>query len=532
MDSPRSWAVAAACCWINVFTFAMVRSAAVVYTSVLGTFHVTREEASWPVNLSAVCYFLTGPIAGVLATYVAIWKLTVTGCLVGSLAVCACYFARNVIYLDVFLGVIHGTSIGLLALCSVVINQRFLKFRAMASGISNAGFTIGGLVFPPLVQNLFDKYGVRGMFLVCGALMLNSTAGAFLQRSPPPGPNTSAAGAKSDTLKNRQETEKMIQPCSPEIKRNSSDVPDQSRDCELGVKEETIAPERVSLDVSRTDDLEFHVIQTDQDEDMSYRVLVPEELTDFKKAGTIRAGVKLQKPKSSSIKSKKTHLLSFLILPRFYLIAFSLSQILNNMTTFMTVIVDFALDRDVSKWHAVVLISYYTIMDLVARLGSGWITDKGFLKRGTMMAIHLMIWGVSLYLMPVCRPYYCQVLLCLVCGWCNGSTLILIAVLFVELVGIDKLGVCFGIATFLAGLLGLLRPPLIGMFTFNAPSDSHGDYEGLFSLLGGLTLSMSLLWLCVLASERFELQRRLKRPAAQLLPRADINGSGNKGQAL
>lgn len=62
MDSPRSWAVAAACCWMNVFTLAMVRSAAVVFVGVLQTFNVSREEASWPVNLSSVCYFLTGTL--------------------------------------------------------------------------------------------------------------------------------------------------------------------------------------------------------------------------------------------------------------------------------------------------------------------------------------------------------------------------------------------------------------------------------------------------------------------------------------
>lgn len=60
MDSPRSWAVAAACCWMNLFTLAMVRSAAVVYVGVLQTFNVSREQASWPVNLSSVSYFLTG----------------------------------------------------------------------------------------------------------------------------------------------------------------------------------------------------------------------------------------------------------------------------------------------------------------------------------------------------------------------------------------------------------------------------------------------------------------------------------------
>ncbi|XP_075533762.1 monocarboxylate transporter 7-like isoform X3 [Dermacentor variabilis] len=111
MDSPRSWLVAAACCWINVFSFALVRSAAVVYVSLLQAFPVTRQRASWPVNLSVVCCFLTGPIAGVMARYISIWKLSVVGCLGGSLAVCACSFAPSMLFLDVFLGIVHGTRL-------------------------------------------------------------------------------------------------------------------------------------------------------------------------------------------------------------------------------------------------------------------------------------------------------------------------------------------------------------------------------------------------------------------------------------
>ncbi|XP_077519082.1 monocarboxylate transporter 7-like isoform X2 [Amblyomma americanum] len=108
MDSARSWAVAAACAWINFFTFAVVRSAAVVFASLLQTFPVTREQASWPVNLTVVCVFFSGTIAGVLARHIAIWKLNLFGCIGGSLAVAACFFAPSILFLNLFLGVIQG----------------------------------------------------------------------------------------------------------------------------------------------------------------------------------------------------------------------------------------------------------------------------------------------------------------------------------------------------------------------------------------------------------------------------------------
>uniref|UniRef100_V5GXB5 Putative secreted protein n=1 Tax=Ixodes ricinus TaxID=34613 RepID=V5GXB5_IXORI len=161
------------------------------------------------------------------------------------------------------------------------------------------------------------------MFLLCGALMLNSTAGAFLQRSPPL-PILQTGNDKSETLHNHQETEKMLQPCPPEVKLNSSDVQEQSQNGESGVKEETIIAQKVSRNISRTNDLECKLVPADQDdEDMSCRVLVQRELVSSKKELKIKA-VDIRNQQSLSLKPKRKHLLSFLLLPRFYLIAFFL----------------------------------------------------------------------------------------------------------------------------------------------------------------------------------------------------------------
>lgn len=55
VDSARSWAVAVACCWINGFILALVRSSAVVYVGILHAFDVDRQQASWPITLTVIC---------------------------------------------------------------------------------------------------------------------------------------------------------------------------------------------------------------------------------------------------------------------------------------------------------------------------------------------------------------------------------------------------------------------------------------------------------------------------------------------
>lgn len=495
MDSPRSWAVAAACCWMNVFGFGLVRSAGVVYVGILETFSVSREQASWPVNLSIVCYMTAGPFVGLLARHIAAWKLTMGGCIVGSLAVSACFLVHSVAYLNVLLGVIHGTSISFLLVFVVVINQHFLKYRAMASGISHAGFSLGAIIFSPLTHVLFNEYGLRGSLLLCGAIMLNSTVGVFLQRPPP--------ASKLKLAQKRLILEQTIESNPP--KQKIIKLPVSFVTCEpQEIGKESLVDKKI--DVKKHDDagIDHSVTKTmlggneaetgrhtgqDEKSENKHQHFHPHDLASKQ----IAEATNLEPTKGQSSSGS---VLSFFTFPSFYLIAASQVLVFFIMGTYTTIIVDFSVDNGISRWYAISLVSLYNATDMIARFGSGLITDRGFLNKSTMMALHFALWSVSLVLTPFCTAYYCQVVLALVGGWCNGCTMILIVVFFVELVGIDNLGVTFGVGIFLSGACGFLRPSLIGYFR-----DHHGDYEGLFDVLAAFSGLMSLLWLCTIVKD-------------------------------
>ncbi|KAM7291225.1 monocarboxylate transporter 7 [Ixodes scapularis] len=484
MDSPRSWAVAAACCWMNVFGFGLVRSAGVVYVGILETFSVSREQASWPVNLSIVCYMTAGPFVGLLARHIAAWKLTMGGCIVGSLAVAACFLVNSVAYLNVLLGVIHGTSISFLLVFVVVINQHFLKYRAMASGISHAGFSLGAIIFSPLTHVLFNEYGLRGSLLLCGAIMLNSTVGVFLQRPPP--------ASKLKLAQKRHRLEQTIESNPP--KQNIIKVPASFVTCEpQEIGKEGLVNQKI--DVKKHDDagIDHSVTKTmlggneaetgrdtgqQEKSENKHQHFHPHDLASKQKAEATNLEPTKGQCSSGSV-------LSFFTFPSFYLIAASQVLVFFIMGTYTTIIVDFSVDNGISRWYAISLVSLYNATDMIARFGSGLITDRGFLNKNTMMALHFALWSVSLVVTPFCTAYYCQVVLALVGGWCNGCTMILIVVFFVELVGIDNLGVTFGVGIFFSGACGFLRPSLIGYFR-----DHHGDYEGLFDVLAAFAAAI------------------------------------------
>ncbi|CAN7938394.1 unnamed protein product [Ixodes hexagonus] len=503
MDSSTSWIVAAGCCWSCVFSFAIFRSAGMVYVATLSSLDTTRAEAAWPVTVMGVLSCLAGPVVGWLATRIAVWKMTVSACLVGALSISACFFANGIWFLVISLGVVHGISMSFSALGNTVIRDHFTCYRTIACGISYAGMTISGLIFPPLVQFLLDKYGPKGMYLITGAVMLNAAAGALLQRIPPETPQKPGLVLDEDEKREISFDETFSEKCGLRECANDLAGATLSPEDECSLTQESFLrknektegehdlPDVVGTKISLCSKpgTKNSLGYWEQTESHGKECFSPyhERGTD----GDLQEKTPIYGATSTRNRGKVI-LPTYLRLPKFYAIALACSVILFNMTTYLAVVVDFATDRKVSKWNAVFLLMVYAFADLVSRLGSGWVTDKGFLKKSTMMATNLFLWAVSLCLMPFCYAFYLHVIQAVIVGWCNGATLILVPVLLMELVNTDKFSESFGVATLLAGLPLLPRPLLIGYFR-----DSLGDYQGLFVLMGVVTAlsSFSCLFL-------------------------------------
>lgn len=63
LDSRHSWAVAAFSSWF-LFMFVIVqRVFSVIYVGILSTFGVTRQEASWPMNIMDLFTSITSKLA-------------------------------------------------------------------------------------------------------------------------------------------------------------------------------------------------------------------------------------------------------------------------------------------------------------------------------------------------------------------------------------------------------------------------------------------------------------------------------------
>ncbi|XP_046567987.1 monocarboxylate transporter 12-B-like [Haliotis rubra] len=68
--------------------------------------------------------------------------------------------------------------------CLVLLGFYFKKRTSLATGIGIVGIGIGNFILPPLTQYLVDGYGLKGAFLLLGAVTFQSCVCGFHETFP------------------------------------------------------------------------------------------------------------------------------------------------------------------------------------------------------------------------------------------------------------------------------------------------------------------------------------------------------------
>ncbi|KZT61353.1 MFS general substrate transporter [Calocera cornea HHB12733] len=178
----QAWATVGGSWFISVCTFGYVNAYGVYQAYYIQTLlpSYSPSTISWIGSFQTCLLFLCGLVAGRLfdAGYFRPMMITGSVILIGSI------FALSAVQVDgyyqVFLAqaIGQGLGLGIIYLPSLaVLGQHFKKRRSTAMGIAVSGSSVGGIVFPILLNNVFEErgfeWGVRAMgFFMLGALLL------------------------------------------------------------------------------------------------------------------------------------------------------------------------------------------------------------------------------------------------------------------------------------------------------------------------------------------------------------------------
>ncbi|GFX72529.1 MFS domain-containing protein [Trichonephila clavipes] len=502
-----SWVIAFACFWLSFLTVGLHRSSGIIYVAVVEVFGVSREQASWPFSLCGSLMCLLGPLAGFLTHYFSIRSILVSGVIISAVAIIACFFTPSLMFLIIFFGLFRGIGNGLVVtLNPVLIHQHFKYQKATATGIAYAGASVGSFALPPLIEYLFAGYGFKGCFLILGAIILNGLIPSFIAKSPAPPEAPAVQNKKRITGKLV-----LLEPRALNGEATELATVDDSLATEpLVVKDETtgdvskhqiIIISNPNSTINKENDVDCHSkpsngIQQNGD----YKLLPTSSSAMEANCTATRCPVlgttspislfQKMKQREDGVFGQFRHTAEILTSPVYLAICITFGCNVVNFIAYLTVIVDFARDRGIAEPDAVFLVSAFSVGDLFGAVCLGWLSDFKCLKRKyTVMFSYGVMGGLLLYL-PMCdtHAYFLGISVCM--GIFNGCVMTNIPVVMREYLGLERLAVALGLGHFFVGVGQLLFPMLIGYFR-----DNVGSYDHLFTTLGVMCITCSILWL-------------------------------------
>lgn len=614
-DAGWSWVIAFSCSFIHLALFGIFRSAGVIFVALLDTYDTTREEAAWPFSLCSAIFQLTAPLASVASRYFSVRKICLFGSLVATIGIACCYFAKNVRWIIIFYGIIHGLGFGLVAaLVPVIVNQYFVRYRATGVGIAFSGGTVSTFVFPVAMEFFLHLYGLQGTFLILGGVVMNTLVASSMLRAPPwlkkkkkkeeplnqnslekgagdcktaleihkNGKSSVATGehykppdtdqtnnaegqydVQNDSAFYSEQNHPVLQdilasPVEPEYCANqqltkNAPVPNSNGGTNVngnvgnsegpGLLEQNLNSnkdlselcnansEKTCLNiclenetVQKTDPLNLNNEKSRTNNSAECVALLPPQVgangcSDVKNkhipkeadctSPTIplihgNNAIVVKKKDPSAFQKKQPHpwrstfqrftvigeMVEVLCHPMFHILTLSMCFFFLTVHTFFMVIVDFAKDKGIPESYAIYVLSVFSATDLLGRAGLGWVTDRNYIKRKNMVMMNMGAIGLLNHFYPMATTITGLFTIAGLHGLAVGSSITLFFVLQAEYLGMKKLPLVIGMASFFNGMTTFFRPAMTGLFR-----DEIGSYDWMFHFLGILMMLIAAAWL-------------------------------------
>ncbi|KAH6928735.1 hypothetical protein HPB50_018861 [Hyalomma asiaticum] len=469
VDSRWSWVTAGFLSWVLCGALMGQQAAGVIFYGIIETFGVTRQQASWPPVVSGSLLALAAPAMGYLCRRFSCRAVLLVCPLVASASACICFLANNVLFLIVAFGIVHGTAVsGMYVAVNVLVSQHFEKRRTTACCVIFLMSGLNLIYVPPMAELLRSTYGLRGMLLLMGGIILNACPAVIVLRSPAwmKRPDIPSAINHNDLFRHKTAaTQNLQRPLALQTEGTS--------------REDTIRAERKQSRTSAT-------------EARSVRNGIKKILLRTTHQASAKAAQFIEKDSDSLVSTLKQ-----LVTLAFTVNALSFSVVVFGLTTFILLHVDMAVDRGITSARAVFLLNAFAAGDLLVRPASGIVIDSGLLSLDTVMLLGYVIQGCAFELFVWFRNFPLMLACSALIGVSNGSRIALQAPCLTKDFGVESLPVLMGGLVFFQGFIHFTRPFLFGYYR-----DQQGSYNGVFHVVAVLNSALVFVWLVKVVRRR------------------------------
>ncbi|XP_075539876.1 monocarboxylate transporter 5-like [Dermacentor variabilis] len=437
-ETDKDWHVTIVAAAAFFFGSASIRSSGIFYLSIMEEFRVCRSTASWPDTLIDATSEMAGLLVAVFFERVNPLGVMTIGSILAWAGVMCSALAPSIVWISLTLGVTHGIGIGLVfSSLQVFLSQNFSKYRGTAHGIMYAGAAASAMVFPYLLEYTTHVFGFRLSLVIFGLILVNLTIITLL------------------------------------LDRNS------------WVDNATIGQEAIPGFIICNDERATRgsLYKSTSDGRVSSQTAVHAE------SGSAEPG----SPSHTNIILREGRVFSC---PMYYVILGTWILFNYCFDMFIGTIDDYATDKQLGFLKTISILPIISTTDIFGGVCLPALVDKGLLSRSALLSTTYLGLGVTTALLPVMTAFLPFVGVCLVLSMFMGSGNAMYGVLQADYIRQDRLPVSYGTAGFVAGILLIAKPFVIGYFR-----DYHKSYDGLFRMLSGILLFLGFSWLVVVVYE-------------------------------
>ncbi|XP_067670675.1 monocarboxylate transporter 12-like [Haliotis asinina] len=215
---PWAWVVVVASLCALFLNTSLSYVAGVMHVALLETFQDDVTLTSWIGSLYSCMFALSAPVASFIINRWNCRCCVIVSGVLGLVGFASSSLAHDIRWLFLTYALMAGLGQGLcLTGCLVLLGFYFKKQTSLATGIGIAGCGLGNFLLPPLTQHLVDGYGLKGAFLLLGALAFQSCVCGFLMR-PSQHERQSHESKKADGKTSQENLASRCQSCFNKIR--------------------------------------------------------------------------------------------------------------------------------------------------------------------------------------------------------------------------------------------------------------------------------------------------------------------------
>ncbi|KAL5004575.1 hypothetical protein ScPMuIL_018031 [Solemya velum] len=477
VDRGWAWMIMLAL-WIESFVvIGIIKSFGIFFVEFLDTYGASTSMTSMVSSVSHGAFSLSAFLCmSIGLKFFSVRRGVIAGALIMCVGFIITSFSTSIALIIFSYGIVFSLGTGLThGPAMMMIGKYFKKKRGCANGIAMSGSSLGSLVFPIIIRYIIDEYGLQGSFiLLAGVLLQVCIAGSFIR----PTEFYTKSSKVCDTTFHQNETA---------IMQNGTTKPNEmlSNLAQMNKKEDTEG----GISLTKKCQCVSHLPQA-----LDNSVCIEHEQPTKICMCCFVTGRCSACQKDNN---KLPKIIDCSILRNNMFIYFLTLVILMSIpaSTASVFIAGHARDLGIGQHQISFLLSCIGIADFVGRITLGILSDIKFMRRSRLLAFNFFVFGIVFNIPQAFSSHESVFVIAAVHGLFSTSSMSMLAVLLMEMCGLEAISNGMGIMFLVHGFEVMALLPLFG-----AIRDITGSYMTVFHICGSFAFVCSV---CLLFEPTF-----------------------------